>query len=436
LLRRPLYDAPASADEFTRAVQDAVATADTTAGNPAPYSAIRHVRPFAWIPILDTGGYHDDFAGFWTYGADLVDRHRWDMSATVSVRSGQTQGRAAYTFAGLPTSPLLGLHPTITLGARRTWDLALRDAARQRFIDEREDIADIALGLTRARWRAWTSFTVAAELVHRSRYLIGFPAGTALRDPDDRMFGARATATFASFTTPPFAISRENGAVLQLAGRQRHDRNPRTFLDPQRRSITIDGSYRELTTWNAGYLALPLAGWARHVIALRASGMYREGPGATAAGIGGTSGTPAGLRLPGLTDDLGGTGRLLPVRGFEQHARTGTRAWTASAEYRFPLLRLETALRPLPIFADRIAAAAFLDAGHAWCSTQHAARMPTTACSATTHAVPPLVAAGGEITALLTVYTVPIPLRAGIALPVQGTAERRPTGYLLLSRGF
>jgi hypothetical protein len=430
---RRAYEVSDEAESFADAIRAAVAAADTIAGAPRRYSALRHVRPFGWFPVVDAGGVHEDFVGIWMYGADLVDRHRWELATSVSIGSGQTQGRASYTYAGLPAHRLA--HPTLSLGVTRNWDLALEDTAQQRFIDEREDRADLILGFTRMRWRARSSFSVAGEVVRRARHLHGYPANAALRDPDDDLFGVRAGAGVATFISPPFAISRENGVSLQLAVRQRWDRNVRAFTDAQGREVTFDGGYRELTSWNAAYRALSLPGFARHVVALRGSALMRDGPGAATTGIGGVSGAAFGLGIPGVAADLGGVGRLLPVRGFDEGARRGTRAWTASAEYRFPLFILATSLRPLPVFADRMGGALFVDAGHAWCDAPAAARF-TTSCTSTRPGDEPLVSAGAEVTTFLSLYGARAPLRIGFGAPLQGSTGRRPRAYVLISTGF
>jgi hypothetical protein len=412
-----------------------VELADTTAGPAGPYRALRHVRPYGWIPTFETGGRYDDFIGFWTYGADLVDRHRWQLRLTASPQSGQTQGSADYTFAGLPVIPGLDMHPAVTLAASRNWDLAFEDRERERYIDEREDVAQVILSLARARWRARTSVSLAGERVWRSRDLHGFGPQDQLRDPMDDLLGIRGSVVFSSFILPPFAISRENGVVLQATARERSDRAPTRFVNQQGTTVTLDGSYREYSTWNAGYLALPLPGFARHVLAVRGSGLLREGPGAGTSGVGGASGAPFGLALPGGSD-VGGASRLLPIRGFPENARRGTRAWTASAEYRLPLLVLATSFRPLPIFADRLSGAAFLDAGHAWCGPADAARLPAAICPSQDATDPPLLAAGAEFTMWLSIYGAQAPVRAGFGLPLAGTDNRELRFHILVSPGF
>src|SRR5690606_12955515 len=97
-------------------------------------------------------------------------------------------------------------------------------------------------------------------------HLYNAPDDIALTDPVDDMWGIRAHAFTARFVTPPLSISREDGYTLQVAGRQRWERDPDTVVIDDV-PVLLDASYRELTTWNTAYAALPLPGFARHVLA-------------------------------------------------------------------------------------------------------------------------------------------------------------------------
>jgi hypothetical protein len=431
---RGAYETTSPATPFTAEVAAAAANADTVSGDAGPYRPLRHMRPYGWLPVYES----DDagrFFGVWSYGADLVGRHAWSGTASIDPRSGRTQGGLRYNYRGLPTLPGIGVHPRIALSADRDWGVVLRDPQNRRWVEEREDRAEVALNLDRPRIRSRTGIAVGAEVVRRSRHLQGFPAGTTLRDPDDDLLGIRASTFFARFVSPPRAISRENGGLLQVNARQRWDRNVR-HTTIENRPVTFDGGYSEISSWNAAYLALPLPGFARHVLAARASGLFRDGPGAGLSSIGGVGGSAFGLGVPGIIDDFGGTARLLPVRGFEPGARQGTRAWTASAEYRLPIALVGRGLPPLPIFVDRIAAATFLDAGHAWCDVTTAQRFAAGVCS-TSAADTPLFAAGVETSLFLAAYGFTVPLRFGAAVPLHTDATtRRLRGYILISPGF
>jgi Tol biopolymer transport system component len=410
------YDTELDDSAFADSLRTAVAAADTLLGAPRPYRALRHMRPHAWLPVLSSRSNGPTFVGVGLFGWDLVERHAWSAAAAVHPGSGRTEGELAYTFRGLPTIPRIGLHPALSAGVQREWDVLFSDTAGRR-IEEREDIAALTLSLSRPRFRTRIGASLSGEAIRRSAHLYGAAwQGQQLRDPNDYLLGLRATASLATFITPRFAISRENGVLLQAAARQRWDRDvAEQVIDEQ--VVVFDAGYRELTTWNAAYLALPFPGFARHVIAIRASGLFRDGPGGGTSAIGGVSG--GGFVVPGLPWEGLGVGRLLPVRGFASGARRGTRAWTTSVEYRLPVALVTRGAAPLPIFLDRIGAAGFVDAGHAWCDAASAARLGSAACRSTSSAATPLIAAGAELLGLFSAWGVPVPLRAGAGVPIR-----------------
>jgi hypothetical protein len=420
---------------FMETIAAAATAADTVAGPAGPYQALRHVRPYGWLPLAQTErgrGAQRWSLGIGLFGQDIVERHRWDLAVRVEPGSGRTAGAAGYSWRGLPAVRALGVHPSLGVRVQRDWDEVVRDEEGGRFADEREDRAEFTLALTRLRMRRAAGLAVGVEAVRRSRHLFGtgWQPGTRLIDPTDDLFGIRASALLATATTPRFGISREDGVSLQVAGRHRVDRRP-TQAVIEGETVLLDRSYTELTSWNAGYLALPLPGFARHVLAARASALARRGPGASTTSIGGTSTQP--IWLPGVAQDLTGTGRLLPVRGFASGVRRGTYAWTASAEYRFPLAIVTRPMPLLPLFLDRVSGAAFADAGHAWC--RPAADGPH-ACSSTNAADPPLVSAGAELTTMLGLYEATLPLRFGVALPLQGPTGSSPRFHIVAGASF
>ncbi|MBR9989975.1 MAG: PD40 domain-containing protein, partial [Gemmatimonadetes bacterium] len=412
-------------------VAAAFTTPDTLAGVARRYNPARSLRPHFWLPYIESGVIDDaTFLGLWTYGQDLVGRHSWQATFAVETGRGRTQGGLSYTFHGLPTIPGVNLHPALSARIDRDWDTYFpASGPGEPYADEREDLAALSLDLVRARWRSTSGIGVAAERVQRSRYLYDASPDLSLIDPDDDLWGVRLNAFTARFVRPPLSISREDGYTLQVTGRQRREREVRTH-ETDAGTITFDASYREITSWNTAYLALPLPGFARHVLALRFSGLLRDGPGASISRVGGAGGD--GLTVPGVVSGLGGSSTLLPVRGFESGARFGSNAWTASFEYRLPVVLIDAALRPL--FLDRISAAAFVDAGHAWCSEQLAARF--TACTSTSASHASLIGVGAETTVFLGFLGLHAPLRLGGGVPVRGSVNKTPRAYVLIGHWF
>ena len=417
-------------DAISDSAAVAFQNADTLTGAPRDYSPLRSLRPHFWLPVLETGVVEDaTFIGVWLYGQDLIDRHSWQASFAVEPGEGRTQGWLSYTFRGLPTIAGLGLHPTVSALVERDWDEYVpRVQPGEPYIDEREDVAAVQLDLIRARWRSTSGIGIAGERLRRARYLYDAPAGSYLADPDDPMWGMRAAAFTSRYVAPPLSISREDGYTLQVAARRRWESEIRT-RETDQGTITYDAAYRELTSWNTAYLALPLPGFARHVVAVRASGLLRDGPGASITRIGGAGGS--GVGVPGTTWDFGGSSGLLPIRGFPRGVRIGSNAWTASLEYRLPIALLDAPLRPF--FFDRISAALFADAGHAWCSDALAARF--SACTSTDPHGSPLLAAGAEMTARIGILGLDLPLRAGAGFPLRGGSSS-PRFYLRSGPSF
>jgi hypothetical protein len=417
-----------SVSAISDSIGAAAAVADTSTSAPGRYHALRHVRPYYWAPILETDGNFDDYFGLSTAGEDLVGRHAWGFSFSIAPDRGRTRGGLDYTWRGLPSIPFADVHPAISFAAHRDWDAYLeQDTDEDPYIDEREDILALGVSFTRARWRSSTSLTTSVERVRRHRYLENAP-GRQLFDPEDDFTGVRASFFHAFAHVPAYAISRENGLTLQVSARRRWEHDPFTRVIEDR-DVVFDASYDEITTWDAAYIALPLPGFARHVIAARFSALYRSGPGGGTSEIGGES--SAGIELS-IVDDLGGTSRFLPVRGFPSGERRGTRAWTASGEYRLPLAFLSQSLRPFPIYLDRLSATAFVDAGHAWCDTT----LVFQSCSSTSSSDPALVGAGGELIATASIYGYHTPIRFGAGFPVRGGDDRDPRFYLVAGLSF
>ncbi len=391
-------------------------TADTTARRSGSYSAWRTARPWFWLPLAYTQQDVGTFLGASSFGQDVIGRHTWSASAAVAPDDGRTSGEIGYAYAGWG-------NPLLTIGAGRDWDrigyVRLPDTTQIRPVTEREDVLSARLGFARPRARLSLGASVGAELVRRRR-IIEDGVGARLVDAADDLVGMVGSVALGTARTQPLSISREDGVALAITGRQRWDRSP----------DAIDGGYREVTTSNAAYRSLDLPGFARHVLALRASGLLRTGPGATPSSIGGA----AGLQIDAPVElDLGPGSLLLPVRGFPRGVRAGTRAWSASAEYRFPLAAVGRGIRILPLFLDRISAAAFADAGDAWCASDVADRFLR--CLRTAPGTP-LLAAGAELHLDLGLLGYgSLRTRLGAAFPIRGP-DTGTAFYLRFGQAF
>ena len=185
----------------------------------------------------------------------------------------------------------------------------------------------------------------------------------------------------------------------------------------------------------AAFKSLDLPGFAHHVVALRAAGGLADRRAGTALEVGGTSGTVVDL-FPGYT--VGEGRRTFGVRGFPAASTYGTRAATASLEYRAPLVLATRGFGMLPFFLDRSSLTAFGDWGIAEC-----ARDPLYAstCAPAPRIGRPIASAGAEVllSAAILEWDALQTLRFGLAAPVVGrerSGARSVTPYLAFGLGF
>ena len=359
------------------------------------------------------------FYGLSTGGRDLVGRNAYSLGYAHDFERNRNIGYFAYSYAGLG-------NPTIDFAVARDWDFLgtarvppaepLPDTSRVQVV-EREDAVELATTFLLRRFRWSLALTLGGEAVLRER-IVNDSAGVRFNNADDTLLGPIARLSFANYRIPAFAISREDGVVLQLGVRWRNEADTAVF----------DRGYKEILTFNALYKSLPLPGFAHHVVALRMSGIIRSGSVPPLAEVGGAPGGPFDL---GITS-LGSGGGLLPVRGFLSGTRVGTKAWTASAEYRLPLSMVGRGLQLWPLFLDRTFLSAFVDAGDAECSGE--LQQLSSACQLRTGEA--LMSIGAELgldAGLLSYFNTRA--RIGVAQPLAGP-RRQTMLYLSFGSAF
>jgi hypothetical protein len=205
-----------------------------------------------------------------------------------------------------------------------------------------------------------------------------------------------------------YGISPENGvgltgSVLQRWGHGTSGVATRTYLGVA-----------------TGYRGLALPGFANHVLAARVAGGWSDAHATRALEVGGTSGTPLSV-IPGIT--LGEGSRTFPVRGFEAASLVGTRAATASIEYRAPLWLPARGWGLLPLFVDRTSLSLFGDYGTAGCATYIRTACPAADTLGGTMRSIASVGAELNVTAALLNWDQPYRFRLGVAVPVKGREE-------------
>jgi hypothetical protein len=126
------------------------------------------------------------------------------------------------------------------------------------------------------------------------------------------------------------------------------------------------------------------------------------------------------------------------VRGFDAAATYGTRAATASLEYRAPLVLTARGIGLLPFFLDRSSLTLFGDYGIAACPRDP---LYASACAPAPRIGRPIGSAGAELllSAAILEWDAPQTLRFGLAAPVVGrerVGADRVTPYLAFGFSF
>lgn len=404
------------------------------------YSAWPTLRPHFWIPFAEpeAGPGEDRTAwGILTAGSDILGRHSFQVSALFEPEEKLVEGSAAYAWAGLG-------NPALGIAADRDWDFIARDTldgGDTADLFTREDEVRVFATFRRPRWRTFLGLTLGAELVDQEVHIRNAPAGIGFgegADPRDRELGIFGRVQLSTVQAQAFSISREDGVSLSIGARRRWEVRPEAIAlggEPVAAPETESG-YWEATPSGAGYWSFPLIGFADHVLAIRGSGLWRHGDRAPTSSVGGAS----GLAEATLAGSFGSESLFLPARGFESGARRGTRAWSGTLEYRFPLALVGRGVRLWPLFLDRVSGAAFVDSADGWCSARQLVVRGGRGCSPAT--LSPLVSAGAELSLdVHLLYSVYLRVRGGVAVPIAGAdtslgIDDEPRFYVRLGPAF
>lgn len=391
-----------------------------------PYRAWRQLVPRWWMPIVSEGSDGASTYGLSSSSSDIRRRHAWSAQLTRHPRLGETEGNAAWRFSALPR--VGSWQPVADASGAQLWDrFALFDSARAEVgtLQRRSQFASLALTLSRPRIRASSSVSFGAQVEQRDYSTTPAPLLGGL-DPvfarGTRYPSVFASGSYSNTMRAGRAISLEDGVSVSGAvqRRWREDR-------PEQASWRTTGVVR-------GYKAFDWGGFARHALALRASGGVTDRNAATELSLGGTSGTRVEL-LPGVL--LGDPSRLFPVRGFAPGVQRGSRAVSTSVEYRAPLAMPTRGVGLVPLFLDRVSMVAFADAGRAWCDA--AVR---TSAQATVLCLPSgvrdgwIASAGAELSLDLGVqWDAPYRVRLGWAQPVVRPVDIARGGTVFFTLG-
>lgn len=401
------------------------------------YRAVRTLLPTYWSPTFregdDAGGVRVLEPGFGlsTSGEDLVGRHSYTLRATLAGGFGRFAGGAGYTFAGLG-NPLIGISLGQSYDAAPHPLLAPDESGDLLYLIERERSLSGGLTFLRRRARSFLALSLTGSHVWEDLSLLEEDLTETnrfrLSRPNARLGEGRVSLSGSTARSFPFSVSPEDGVSFFLGGRIR---NHLGLADSLTGAEGFDRSFREGRGRVSLYKGIPGPGFGNHVLAVRLSGGMAAGPGADQGHfeVGGASGG-------GLPVDVGvleGQGLFFPVRGYDTAARFGRYAWTATAEYRFPIKLVNRGPGLFPLHMDWISGTLFLDAGNAWGPELEISGFQNPRRES-------LVSVGGEITfRVLPLWFVPLDLRFGLAARMVEEIEGSGTGvrgYLRVGSAF
>ena len=385
------------------------------------YSALETLLPRYWEPILVSSGGEGTEWGIATSGADVIGRHQYAAATTIQTRYHQLAGYLAYRYAGL------GL-PLIDLTVEQAWDRASifagagSDAVPVGRLDRRDRIGSASLTFLRPRYRTSALLSIGADLEIRDYSSAPdtlLPKLPPRFQATTKYPGLSMSGSWSNTQRPTLSISREDGVLVNASVRQRW------------RDGASGLSTRTYISSTAVFKSLDLPGFAHHVLAARAAAGYADDRAISNLSVGGISGSVVDV---GSGYTLGDSPRTFGVRGFPPSVERGTRAFTGSLEYRFPVASPGRGIGWLPLFLDRVSGDVFGDAGRAYCPA--AAIKTAEACSGRDVGNPWIGSVGAELNLDTGVQRdIPLRFRAGVAQPVAAAPSRNKNATFFLTAG-
>ncbi|GMR13831.1 MAG: hypothetical protein BMS9Abin29_2050 [Gemmatimonadota bacterium] len=408
-------------------------------GEIGPYRPLKTLLPRFWEPLYRQGVDRRGFQilkpsyGVGTDGVDLVGRHAY--SASIRFRTtGRTDAVATYSYAGLG-DPVLSLSYSQNHNADGPFGVETSpDVVQTVFLAERERRVRASVSFRRQRVRSAVSLTLSGGHIWETLGLLDQNLNRseiALARPDRRLAEGSATLAFSTARSYAYSMTPERGVSGIIQGRVRTELS---LPDSLSGAKGLDRSFQDVIGRLSAFTPLPGPGFSRHVIAVRMAGGIATGPGADAFhfDIGGASGRPEGVS--GL-ELFGGVPLFFPVRGFLQGERFGRYAWTASIEYRLPLLNINRGLGLVPFHMDRTTGSLFFDAGNAWGPFEPQLGLPRFENPRRSA----IASVGAELSAkVVAFWTSDLTVRFGVALPVTDNGKRGNglVGYVRVGRAF
>lgn len=316
------------------------------------YSAWLTLYPTWWLPVVRTTDPGTSSIGGMTGATDVLGRHSWRLDASVEQRRNEWTSHLTYAFAGFGV-------PVLQLDLANEWEHATIHDNSDTFrgwLGARTQSAELNVIVQRPRVRLSTYAVIGAQV--QKMTFRTTPLGLLDSLGNIALLRANyahdfhASVGFSTMQRAANAVSVEDGLSGFVTHRQR-----------QGIGVEFENITETVMGLNAAK-AIPLIGFARHVLAVRGAYGVTGHQTTAALDVGGVSGSELEI-VPGMV--IGTSRRTFGVRGFPGGTQLGVRAVAGSVEYRAPLALLGKGTGFVPLFFQKSSVLAFLDAGEAWC---------------------------------------------------------------------
>lgn len=310
----------------------------------SPYNPLPTLAPRLWLPNFGNSSYSGTLGGFFTFGADAVERHSYTLSALYGPSKQRTWYDLTYIYNGM--------FPSLQLRAQ---DI---DTAYAHLLSQQQGFAARSDYVERARTLdAALTFPLqkidrqqALTLGYRHKIVTGLTSVPPWGGYDGALpaqgvlASARVSYLFNNAKSYGYSISPEDGRNIEL-GYEQLDK--KIGSDFKLKKYSVD--WHEYIDLPYPHQVLLLRGYAGKssgdVIAQRAFQLGGVGPGDLTLNI---------------NDDY------VYLRGYPINTYRGQNVALATMEYRFPIQNVENGIGNMPFFFKRLHGAAFAEAGNAW----------------------------------------------------------------------
>jgi hypothetical protein len=312
---------------------------------PSLYNPLPTLLPRVWQPVLQPGATGQPAFGVSIGGSDAVELLSWSMTAAWDLGLAQPDLNVGLRWQNFWA-------PIALSGRYRGIQSIYRVGEEQVPVEETVITADVAVTLPLRWWLRSHAFTIGYSRAHfvTPEGPLGPPDGYPVDYPAPRNIG-RVVLSWSYRDTRGRRddVSTTYGQAFRLRWRASN-------------AMTLSELDLYETTFEADVVR-PVPLLPGHLISVSVSGGWASGQRNRRANY-----RVGGFGDQTIADNLISGARFGGgyLRGYPQNVDVGDGYFTASAEYRFPLLELEQGIESLPLHLTRVYGAVFVDAGDAF----------------------------------------------------------------------